>query len=240
MAPKIARLSNNMQIVKESQKRIKKALIEGFEYDHLVIAKSDKFLRQRDSQKLAFAVMYVDIVGSTKMSMELNPNFLSRILTVFSQEVSYVIERFQGLVLKFVGDAVIGYFPFLGVKVDDVVLCGEAIVNVVRDAINPLLLQMELKGIEVKITSDFGEHTIIRYGSDRKRSYVDIISATMNLAAKMQSVASGEQMVVGKTLYEKLGDELQLMFERATFDKTRWNYHMFSEKKPYSLFLANF
>ncbi len=33
-------------IVKESQKRIKKALVEGFEYHHLAIAKSDHFLRK--------------------------------------------------------------------------------------------------------------------------------------------------------------------------------------------------
>src|SRR5690349_17378982 len=99
-------------IVKESQKRIKRSLVEGFEYDHLVIAKSDEFLRKHVFQKLDFAVMYVDLVGSTRMSTELTPDFLSKIITVFSQEVAYVIERFQGLVLKFVGDAAIAYFPY--------------------------------------------------------------------------------------------------------------------------------
>jgi adenylate cyclase len=74
-------------IVKESQKRIKKALVEGFEYHHLAIAKSDQFLRKHTSQKLAFAVMYVDLVGSTRMSTELAPDFLSKIVTVFCQEV---------------------------------------------------------------------------------------------------------------------------------------------------------
>ena len=59
----------------------------------------------------------------------------------------------------------------------------------VKHAINPLLLQMGHDGIDAKITSDFGQHTILRYGSDYNRSHVDIISATMNLAAKMQSVA---------------------------------------------------
>ncbi len=54
-------------IVKESQKRIKKALVEGFEYHHLAVAKSDQFLRNHTSQKLEFAVIYVDLVGSTRM-----------------------------------------------------------------------------------------------------------------------------------------------------------------------------
>jgi hypothetical protein len=71
-------------IVKESQKRIKKSLIKGFEYDHLVVAKSDRFLRKHVYQKLDLAVIYVDLVGSTRMSTELTPDFLSKIITVFS------------------------------------------------------------------------------------------------------------------------------------------------------------
>lgn len=257
-------------IVKESQKRIKRALVEGFEYDHLVIAKSDEFLRKHVFQNLDFPVIYIDLVGSTRMSTELTPDFLSKIITVFSQEVAYVIERFQGLVLKFVGDAAIGYFPYhipkIGtstptsqcVVLDDIILCGEAIIHVVKDAINPLLLQMGHQGIRVKVTSDYGQHTIIRYGSDVQRSHVDIISATMNLAAKMQSVAREgidvsrhsndsrstidsrisdgrsnidmTHMVIGKRLYERLSYNLQQLFELVNFDKNNSN----SNNKGYS------
>ena len=226
-------------IVKESQKRIKKALVEGFEYHHLAIAKSDHFLRKHASQRLDLAVIYVDLVGSTRMSTELAPDFLSKIVTVFSQEVSYIIEHFGGFVLKFVGDASIGYFPS-NQNPDDIVLCGESVVYVVRDAINPLLLQMGHAGIEVKVTSDYGKHTIVRYGSDRERSYVDIISATMNLAAKMQSVTRGSQMVIGNSLYEKLSDDLQRIFEKANLDQIKWNYHNFAEQKPYQLYIVTF
>jgi adenylate cyclase len=238
---KAIRSDTTDNIIKESQMRIKKALVQGFEYDHMVVAKSDQFLRKHAFQKLDFAVMFVDLVGSTRMSTELTPDFLSKIITVFSQEVSYVIECFGGLVLKFVGDAIIGYFPpFKQKSVDDIVLCGEAIVHVVRHAINPLLLQMGHKGIEVKITSDYGQHTIVRYGSDQERSYIDIISATMNLAAKMQSVARGDQMVVGKKLYDKLSEDLQRIFEKGVFDKDRWNYHNLAEQKPYQLYIVTF
>jgi adenylate cyclase len=226
-------------IVKESQKRIKKALVEGFEYHHLAIAKSDNFLRKHTSQKLDFAVIYVDLVGSTRMSTELAPDFLSKIVTVFSQEVSHIIDHFGGFVLKFVGDASIGYFP-LSQNLDDIVFCGESVVYVVRNAINPLLLQMGHAGIEVKVTSDYGQHTIVRYGSDRERSHVDIISATMNLAAKMQSVTRGSQMVIGNSLYKKLSDDLQQIFEKANLDQIKWNYHNLAEQKPYQLYIATF
>src|ERR671914_1864587 len=226
-------------IVKESQIRIKKALVEGFEYHHLAVAKSDHFLRKHTAQRLDFAVIYFDLVNSTRMSTELAPDFLSKIVTVFSQEVSYIIEYFGGLVLKFVGDASIGYFPS-SQNFDDIVLCGESVVFVVRNAINPLLLQMGHSGIEVKVTSDYGQHTIVRYGSDRERSHVDIISATMNLAAKMQSVTRGGQMVIGDSLYKKLIPDLQRRVEKVNLDQIKWNYHNLAEKKPYQLYIADF
>lgn len=226
-------------IVKESQIRIKKALVEGFEYHHLAVAKSDHFLRKHTAQRLDFAVIYFDLVNSTRMSTELAPDFLSKIVTVFSQEVSYIIEHFGGFVLKFVGDASIGYFPS-SQNFDDIVLCGESVVYVVRNAINPLLLQMGHSGIEVKVTSDYGQHTIVRYGSDRERSHVDIISATMNLAAKMQSVTRGGQMVIGDSLYKKLSQDLQRRFEKVNLDQIKWNYHNLAEQKPYQLYIVTF
>jgi adenylate cyclase len=230
---------DRINIVKESQKRIKKALVEGFEYHHLAIAKSDHFLRNHTAQRLDFAVIFVDMVNSTRMSTELAPDFLSKIVTVFTQEVSYIIEHFGGSVLKFVGDACIGYFPS-SQNFDNIVFCGESVVSVVRNAINPLLLQMGHAGIEVKVTSDYGPHTIVRYGSDRERSHVDIISVTMNLAAKMQSVTRGGQMVIGYSLYKKLSDDLQQRFEKANLDQIKWNYHNLAEQKPYQLYIVTF
>jgi class 3 adenylate cyclase len=173
------------------------------------------------------------------LSTELAPDFLSKIVTVFSQEVSHIIEYFGGLVLKFVGDASIGYFPS-SQNLDDVVLCGESVVLVVRNAINPLLLQMGHAGIEVKVTSDYGQHTVVRYGSDRERSHVDIISATMNLAAKMQSVTKGSQMVIGNSLYGKLSYEFRQIFEKANLEQIKWDYHNLAEQKPYQLYIATF
>jgi hypothetical protein len=54
-----------------------------------------------------------------------------------------------------------GYYPYRQ-NADDIVLWGEAIVYVVKDATNPLLLQMEHEGIEVRISADYGQHDIVR------------------------------------------------------------------------------
>ncbi|MDQ3975672.1 MAG: adenylate/guanylate cyclase domain-containing protein, partial [Thermoproteota archaeon] len=81
---------------------------------------------------------------------------------------------------------------------------------------------------------------IVRYGSDHERSHVDIISATMNLAGKMQSVTKGSQMVIGDALYEKLSDDLQQFFEKANLGQIKWNYHNLAQQNPYQLYIVNF
>src|SRR5919108_129851 len=92
----------------------------------------------------------------------------------------------------------------------------------------------------VKVSSDHGQHTVVRYGSDRERSHVDIISATMNLAAKMQSVTKGSQMVIGNSLYGKLSYEFRQIFGKANLEQIKWDYHNLAEQKPYQLYIATF
>jgi class 3 adenylate cyclase len=62
----------------------------------------------------------------------------------------------------------------------------------------------------------------------------------MNLAAKMQSVASANEMVIGNSLYKKLSDNLQQIFEKANLDEIKWNYHNLAEQKPYQLYIVEF
>jgi class 3 adenylate cyclase len=45
----------------------------------------------------------------------------------------------------------------------------------------------------------------------------------MNLAAKMQSVARGGQMIIGEKLYDKLDADTKTKFAKAVLDKNRIN-----------------
>jgi len=85
------------------------------------------------------------ILLAPKMSMTLPPDQLSILISSFSQEMSYVIEQFNGYVLKFVGDAVIGYFVENGTNssqmVNNAISCTESMIKVVKQGINPILIE---------------------------------------------------------------------------------------------------
>ena len=209
-------------LIKSVQNRVNKALEKGYQYTR-VIDSSEKFLRKNVFRQINMGVLYVDIVGSTKMSMRLPPDKLSTIISSFSQEMSYVIEQFHGYVLKFVGDAVIGYF--VEDETDKIpaayetVACAESMIKVVKQGINPTLVEKTgLSEISVKIGIDFGSNVIVRYGADEKKAYVDLLGPTMNVASKIQNLAKPNQIIVGQDAYDKLDSYMQEFFSDMTDD----------------------
>lgn len=122
-------------LIKNVQKRINNALENGYEYTR-IIDSSEHFLRKHVFQQINMAVLYVDLFGSTKMSMELPSDKLSILVSSFSQEMGYVINAHNGYVLKFVGDAVIGYFVQDETSsfqtADNAVGCAESMIKVVK------------------------------------------------------------------------------------------------------------
>lgn len=226
--------------IKKCQKRITYSLDRDFEYHHLAIARSNKFLRRHDSKKMKMFVLFVDLGGSTKMSSELSPDDLAKIIRLFSQEMAYIIEYYDGFVLKYVGDAVIGYFPArrMIATAKNAIFCAQAMMSVIENAINPILQQAGYPCLQIKITIDFGNNNIVRYGSNKQKSHIDIIGLSVNLAAKMQSLGKSNQLIIGRQVFLKLPKQSKVCFTKIKVSSKTWPYHDFETKKPYPLFLT--
>ena len=223
----------------KSQKRISGSLEGNFEYHHMAIGRSDRFLRKHDSERMKMFVLFADLGESTKMSSELSPEVLAKIIRIYSQEMAYVVEYYGGYVLKYVGDAVIGYFPASEHSVGiarKTVLCGQTMVSVIDCIVNPIIVGEGYKPRKIKISVDFGRNSIVRYGSNRKKSYIDIIGLSVNLAAKMQTLGRPNQMVVGKNVYVRLPSKMKSCFRKLAASSKVWPYHDFIRRTPYGVF----
>jgi adenylate cyclase len=228
-------------LIKETQKRVWSSLKKGYEYDYSV-DESDMFLRKHVSQKLHMIVMFVDLVGSTDMSLLLPPEKLGIIISSFSQEMRSVIRHHGGYVLKYVGDAVIGYFiaeesPL--VVSDNAVNCAMTMMNVIERGINPILSEYDYPELRVKIGMDLGENAIVRYGSDKVRSHVDILGPAVSIAAKITALAKPNQILVGEDIYEKLHPTLKDLFEKVEWTDNRWSYHDKKTGKLYGVYFMH-
>ena len=213
-------------MILETQKRVWGALKKGYEYTG-VIDDSEQFLRKNVFSKLDMVVLYVDLVGSTTMTLEMPEEKIAIIISSFSQEMAAVIRQHNGYVLKFVGDAVIGYFVAEGnglLAADNAVNCAKSMISIIQKGINPILNQYDYPDLMVKIGVDFGQNIVVRYGADPKHSHVDLMGPAMNIAAKIQNMAKPNQILIGMDVFQRLHPSSQKEFTKIIWKNNEWKY----------------
>ena len=138
-------------LLQKTQTRIWASLKEDYEYDY-VPDDSDEFLRRHVFKKFNSVVLYIDLVGSTQMALSLPDDKVAVIMTSFVQEMANLIMAHRGLVLKFMGDAVIGYFVATDnslLAADRAVSCGKSMIYIINHGINPILTQYDYPELQV-------------------------------------------------------------------------------------------
>jgi class 3 adenylate cyclase len=212
------------ELIQNSITRLRKSIKQEFQYSQLNNATSNKHLREYVSKRIPLYVIFVDLVGSTKMSQKIPPSQLEDVIRSFSQELTIIIENYNGHILKFVGDAIVAYFiPKNNSKktANDVIKCAQTIVDVAKISTNPILNENHLPSLHLHMGVDFGSCSILLYGTDKKKSHIDIIGNTINMAAKIQAVAGVDEIVIGKNVYTKLRDQ---RYWRKITDENVWKY----------------
>jgi class 3 adenylate cyclase len=225
-------------LIAEVHDRVLKSLNHEFLYS-TVTEESEIFLRKKVLQSMNMAVLFVDLVGSTPMILNLPKEKLAIVFTTFAQEMAYVIKRHEGFILKFMGDAVIGYFVAENLSAsvaNRAVTCAESMLKILKMGINPILKNNNLPELKIKIGIDYGENTIVRYGDDLQESHVDILGPSVSMAAKIQNLAQPDQIMVGGDIYSKLHSSIQEYFTRLKLDKSEWNYKSTITKKVYPVY----
>jgi class 3 adenylate cyclase len=64
-------------------------------------------------------VVFCDLAGSTSLGERLDPESLQRVMSQYFERMREVLERHQGTVEKFIGDAVVGVFGVPRLHEDD-------------------------------------------------------------------------------------------------------------------------
>ena len=224
----------------QRQVRLANALKERYQYN-TSIKRSQNFLHKHVSSKVPLVIMYADLVGSTKMSMTLPAEKLVTIMRAFSHELSTVIESYEGYVLKYVGDAVIAFFPYgfnRYLTCDKSVECGKSVVKVLREGINPILSKLEYPELSVKVGIDEGENVVVQYGYDQS-SPIDILGYGMNVAAKITSVTEANRISVGENVFKLLHPNLQSEFHELIISRKDWKYVNVQTGRAYKVYTTD-
>jgi adenylate cyclase len=182
---------NVESVIKDSQVRIWKSLKANPEFN-ISLNESQKILEKFMESKIKLVILNIDLVGSTKMSLNLSIDRLTTIIRAFAQEMTILISMYGGYVLKYIGDAVLAFFVvdtndtndfydnenkakysnsssndnFDSLSYSNVISCAYTMIKVVQEGINPILNQNDYPDLKVRIGINFGEIAVVKYGVD--------------------------------------------------------------------------
>lgn len=192
---------------------------------------SDAYLLKNKNQRIRTAVLYIDLVGSTALTTILLQEQLTILLKVFFQEMSILISRNSGFVLKYAGDAVIGYFPEdpdVQNASQNAVNCAMNMLYVVSESINVVLFENKYPKLRIRIAIDEGENQIVVIGSEP-----DLLGHVISRAAKIMAKANPNQIIIGNNVFINLDPNLRQRFSSAG------TYKLPNTQENYSVFVAN-
>jgi adenylate cyclase len=156
-------------VIKEAQKKMWKALKLEPKFN-IPLEQTQEILEKFSDSKIILAILHVDLVGSTKLSMTLPTEKLATIVQAFTQEMSLLISAYGGHVFKYVGDALLAFFFVndnnLYLPCSNAVNCARTMIRVMRDGINPILNDNDYPEIGVRVGIDVGENVVVQYGWD--------------------------------------------------------------------------
>ena len=162
------------------------------------------------SRVFQLAVLSVDIRGFTKLSLSLGKEVanLARLQSLYLAEMSAIIRDRNGVTEKYTGDGVLGLF---GTEADTTgatdalsAVCAALDIQMILDrSLNPYFKQLGLPEIACGQGIDYGLVLMERVGL-RGDNQFSLAGPTVSLAAKLQGVAQGGQIMVGRDVFSRL------------------------------------
>ena len=158
------------------------------------------------AERRQLTVMFVDLVGSTALSAQLDPEDLREIFDQYHRCCASEINKAGGFVAKYIGDGVLAYFGYPQAHEDDpehAVRAGLALIDAVGRLAAPQRLQVRI-GIAtgVVVVGD-----LLGAGSAREQT---VVGETPNLAARLQALAEPDACVIAESTRRQIGSLFQL------------------------------
>jgi len=156
-----------------------------------------------EAERRQVTVLFSDLVGSTALSTALDPEEMSGLIRRYQDACAGAVARFDGYIAKFMGDGVLAYFGYPQAREDAAeraVRAALAIVEAVRQIARP-----NGAGLETRVGIATGlvvVGDIVGSGAAREEA---IVGETPNLAARLQSLAEPDSVLVSESTYRLLG-----------------------------------
>ncbi|GEM_PF-211071 len=162
-------------------------------------------------QNRVVTILMADIRRFTEMAEKLPPQQVTRILNRYFSRVIPVIEKYDGIIVDFVGDSVLAFFNGLEKEVSerayDAAKCAAEILAAVEET-SEENLKLGLPDFTVGLGIHTGEVVVGNIGSETRAKY-GIVGSAVNETQRIQSHADGGSILISEDTRRALGDRLE-------------------------------
>jgi len=152
--------------------------------------------RSPDAERRQLTVMFCDLVGSTTLSEQLDPEELREVVRGYQQTSAEVISRFDGTIAQYLGDGLLVYFGYPRAHEDDAQRAVRAALGIV-DRLKDLNAHVARADIHlaVRIGIHTGRVVVGEVGGGPKREHL-ALGETPNIAARLEGLAEPDTVVI--------------------------------------------
>ena len=150
-----------------------------------------------EAERRQLTVLFCDLVGSTQLSGQLDPEDLRAVVRAYQEAAAEVIQHYEGHIAQYLGDGLLVYFGYPTAHEDDArraVHTGLGIVQAIATLNTRLAAQYH-----VHLAVRFGIHTgpvvVGVMGSGGRHEHL-ALGETPNIAARLQALAPANTVVI--------------------------------------------
>ena len=147
------------------------------------------------AERRQLTVLFCDIVGSTALAEQLDPEELRDVIRTYQEICAEVIQRFGGYIAQYLGDGLLVYFGHPTAHEDDAAQAVRAGLSIVQTIRESSLRKTILRPVHVRIGIHTGHVVVGEVGGGERRERL-ALGETPNIAARLQDLAPADTVVI--------------------------------------------
>jgi class 3 adenylate cyclase len=162
--------------------------------------------RAPDAERRQLTVLFCDLVDSTVLASQLDPEEWREVVRAYQDTCAKVIQRFEGHIAQYLGDGLLVYFGYPSAHEDDAQRAVRAGLGMVEalGQLNLRLAQERGVSIAVRLGIHTGQVVVGEIGGEAKHEQL-ALGETPNLAARLQGIAAPNTLVISAMTSQLLG-----------------------------------
>jgi len=161
-----------------------------------------------EAERRQLTIMFCDLVGSTALSTQFDPEDLREIIRAYQNVCGDVITQYGGYIAKYMGDGILAYFGYPQAHENDAeraARVGLGIVDAISDIGETFAAGKDLD-LAVRVGIDTGLVVVGDIVGKGGAEEASVTGETPNIAARLQALAGPDQVVIGQLTRDLIGE----------------------------------